>query len=141
MSRISFFTAAVILCISLTLQFLFASAGIFINLVLAVLITFAFALDFWELCVLVLCAVFVLNWQPMPSIAIIVFALIPLAAYGFKTFARLELWIGNAAALVFGFLLFYVIAAPGEFLGNLPGFFVNLLAALLVGELVLFLLA
>src|SRR5580693_6064425 len=109
---LKFFSALAILLLALFLQFLFAGAGWHLDLALAALIAFAFILDFWELLALDLLAVFLLNWQPAPSIALLAFALIPLAVFVFHKLVRLHGWIGIPVAIFIGFLLFYIAAVP-----------------------------
>lgn len=137
-----FFSALCILLLAIFLQLFFASTGWYFNLALAVLITLAFVLDqFVELLLVDLVAVFILNWQPAPSGTLILFALIPLVAFAFRKLIHSEQWIGNLAAIFFGFSAFYIIAAPSFFIGHFWLFLPDVVVAMAVGELVLVVLS
>ncbi|MGD1003340.1 MAG: hypothetical protein ABR884_02075 [Minisyncoccia bacterium] len=136
MRRLRSILAILVLLLACALQFWFASAGVFINFILAALIVFAFFFDIWELLVFILFAIFVINWSPIMSVDIFLFAIIPIAAYAFhKVFA----WTGWAAvpvAIVCGFILLYLAIAPATFLANWNVFFIDLFGALIFGILV-----
>jgi hypothetical protein len=134
---LKFFSALAILLLALFAEIVLASVGLHFSLALAVLIAFAFVLDFWELLILDLVAVFILNWQPAPSAALIAFALVPLAAFAFYKLTHWHGWTGVLVAVIAGFLIFYIVAAPGFFLHDLAGFMLDLIVGLLVGEAVL----
>ena len=70
MLRLRSILAILILLLACAFQFWFASAGVFVNFILATLIVFAFFFDIWELLVFVLFAIFVVNWQPGLSVDI-----------------------------------------------------------------------
>jgi hypothetical protein len=136
---IKFFSALAILLFAIFLQLFFASVGWYFNLSLAVLIAFAFALnDLWELLVADLLAVFILNWQPAPSGTLILFALIPLAAFAFRKLVRTERWIGTLTTIFFGFLTFYLLVAPAPLSYFIVPFLEDVMVAFLVGELIVF---
>ena len=132
---LKFLSGLAILFLAFVLQFLFASSGFYYNLALATLITFALIFDFWELLALDLLAVFILNWQPAPSATLIAFALIPLAAFGFRTFTRWHGWIGNVIAIACGFLIFNIAAVPTFFPWHIWQFLIDLAVGLIVGEI------
>lgn len=134
---LKFFSTLAILFLALFVEIVLASVGFHFSLALAVLIAFAFILNFWELLILDLIAVFILNWQPTPSAALLIFALIPLAAFAFYKLTHWHGWTGVLVAIIVGFLLFYIGAAPTLFLENLPTFLLDLIIGLLVGEAVL----
>jgi hypothetical protein len=129
--------AILILFLACGLQFLLGSAGVFINLILATLVAFAFFFDFFEVVVFILFAIFVINWQPLFSIELAFFVLIPLAAFVFHKFFAWSAWAGIPVMVIGGFLVFYLAIAPGAFLGNFPAFVVDVIGSLLFGELVL----
>lgn len=134
-----FFSAITFLFIAIFLEFFLASAGWHFNLVLAVLIACAFALDdFWELLLADLLAVFILNWQPAPSGTLILFAIIPLAAFAFRNLIRPQVWIGTLGAICFGFLIFYVAAAGSQFPSHFIMFLEDIVVGIAAGELVVF---
>ena len=126
------------LILAFFLQFLFAGVGWHLTLSLAALIAFAFILDFWELLVLDLLAVFIINWQPAPSIALLAFAVIPLGAFIFYKLTRWQGWIGALIAIALGFLIFYAIAAPAMFIQNLLLLAMDMVIGLAAGEIILF---
>ncbi len=132
-----FFSAIAVLLLALFVEIFLASAGIHVTLALAALIAFAFIFDFWELLVLDLAAVFILNWEPTSSTALIAFALIPLAAFSFRKLTHWHGWTGNLIAISIGFLIFYIAAGPLFFTKNLLQFFLDLAVGLVVGQAVL----
>jgi hypothetical protein len=134
--RLRFILAVLIFLLACTLQFWFASAGVFINFILASLIVFAFFFDLWELLVFVLFAVLVINWQPAPSVDIFVFGIIPLAAYAFHKVFVWTLWAAVPTAIVCGFLILYLAIAPAAFLGNGEVFLKDVLGGLIFGGIV-----
>lgn len=134
--RLRFILAILILLFACALQFWFASAGAFVNFILAALIAFAFFFDVWELLVLVLFAVLVVNWQPAPSVDIFVFAIIPIAAFAFHKAFRWSPWAGVPVAIVVGFLLLYLAIAPAMFLADWEPFLTDLFGGLVFGGLV-----
>ncbi|HUC01671.1 MAG TPA: hypothetical protein VMA75_02090 [Candidatus Paceibacterota bacterium] len=136
--RLRFILAILILLLACSLQFWFASANVFVNFILAALIVFAFFFDFWEMLVFVLFAVFVVNWAPAPSVDIVVFGLIPLAAFAFHKAFRWSRWAGAPVAIVAGFLLLYLAIAPAAFLPGWESFLTDLFGGLVFGALVFF---
>jgi hypothetical protein len=129
--------AILILFLACGLQFLLGSAGVFVNLILATLIAFAFFFDFFEMAVFILFAIFVINWQPAFSIELALFVIIPLAAFAFHKFFAWSAWAGIPVMIVCGFLVLYLAVAPGAFIGNFPAFVLDIIGSLLLGELVL----
>jgi hypothetical protein len=117
-----FFAGLLILGIACMAQFSFASTGVVIDFVFAALIAFAFVFDFWELFFFVVLSVFIMNWQPAPSVAIFAFAAIPVIAYLFRVVFPWELWIGVIISLILGLFLLYLIASP-QFIVAEPSLF------------------
>jgi hypothetical protein len=134
--RLRSIIAILILLLACALQFWFASAGTFINFILATLIVFAFFFDIWELLVFTLFAIFVVNWQPAPSADIFLFGILPIAAYAFHKVFAWTVWAAIPAALVCGFFLLYLAIAPSAILGNGGLFLVDLFGGLVFGGLV-----
>jgi len=126
------------LLLACALQFWFASAGVFINFILATLVVFAFYFDIWELLVFILFAVLVINWQPAMSVDIFVFSLIPIAAYAFHKVFAWTPWMAAPVAIVCGFFLLYLAIAPAAFLANSGSFLIDLLGGLIFGGMVFF---
>jgi hypothetical protein len=116
---------------------LLGSAGVFINLILATLIAFAFFFDFFEMSVFVLFSLFVVNWQPAFSIDMALFVVIPFAAFIFHKFFAWSAWAGIPAMIVGGFLLLYLVVAPHMIVTNFAAFVLDMIGSLLFGELVL----
>lgn len=135
-----FLSILAIVLLVLVVQFALASAGFHLNLVLAVLIALAFVSDFWELAFFVLLSVFLLNWKPTASGTMILFTLIPFAAFTFQKLVRSQAWIGNLIAIFVGFLIFYFAPTPTMFLANVMPFLMDVVVGLLLGEIVLLLL-
>lgn len=134
--RLRFILAFLILLFACALQSWFASINIFFDFLLAALIVFAFFFDIWELIVFILFSIFVINWQPEFSPEIILFAIIPIAAYGFHKFFNLISWIAAPIALVVGFLIFSILVAPSTFFAHGELFLMDLVGGLVFGELV-----
>jgi hypothetical protein len=134
--RIRSILGILILLLACALQFWFASANVFVNFILAALIVFAFFFDIWELVIYILFAVFVVNWQPGLSIDIIVFAIIPVAAYAFHKVFAWAAWAAAPVAIICGFVLLYLAVAPAAFLGNWELLLTDLFGGLVFGGLV-----
>jgi hypothetical protein len=134
--RIRFILAFLILIFACVLQSWLVSMNIFIDLILATLIVFAFFFELWELLVFILFGIFVINWQPAISLEIILFAAIPLIIYGFYRLFALTSWITAPLAIILGFLLFYIVISPAILFSNATGFLMDLFGGLVFGELV-----
>jgi hypothetical protein len=128
--------AILVLFLACGLQFLLGSAGVFVNLILTSLISFAFFFDFFEMAVFVLFAIFVVNWQPAFSVEIALFIAIPFAAFAFHKFFAWSAWAAIPVMIVGGFFVFYLVVAPGAFFANFPVFVLDLLGSLIFGGLV-----
>lgn len=136
--RIRFILALLIIVFACALQSWFASMNIFIDFILAALIVFAFFFDIWELLVFILFSVFVINWQPAISTEIILFGIIPIAAYASYKFFALIRWAAIPIAIIVGFLVFYLVIASGMFFANGELFLIDVLGGLVFGELVFY---
>jgi hypothetical protein len=134
--RTRFILAFLILIFACALQSWFASFNIFIDLILATLIAFAFFFDITELLVFILFGILVINWQPAISIEVILFGIIPLLTFGFYKMFALILWAAVPIAIVVGFLIFYITVAPGMFFANGYQFLMDVFGALIFGEFV-----
>lgn len=126
----------VIFFIALVLQFWFAQAGVSLNLSFAALISLAFIFGFWELIVLVLLGVFIMNWQPAASVEILIFALYPIAAHFSRGIFHWQAWIEPLIAVLVGFFILYLAAAPAAF--HLPQFLLDVAAGLIFSAIVFF---
>jgi hypothetical protein len=129
-------TAFLILVLASGIQFWLSGGGIFLNLIFAALIVFAFFFDFWEMALFVLLGVLVINWQPAPSTEIFLFAFIPLIVFALRGVVRSERWVTVPIAIVCGLLVFYAIADPHFLLSNPVAFLEDLFGSLIAGELV-----
>lgn len=136
--RLRFILALLVLLLACALQFWFASVGVFINFILAALIVFAFFFDIWELLIFILFSIFVVNWQPGVSLDIIVFGIIPIAAFAFHKALGWTLFAGIPVAIIVGFLALYLAVAPDAFLGNIIPFLTDIFGGLLFGGGVFF---
>jgi hypothetical protein len=136
--RLRSILAILVLLLACALQFWFASAGVFVNFILATLIVFAFYFDIWELLVFVLFGIFVVNWQPAVSTDIFIFGLIPIAAYAFHKVFAWSMWAAAPAAIVCGFFLLYLAIAPAALLSNWELLSIDVLGGLIFGGLVFF---
>lgn len=140
MPRLRSILGLLILLLACALQFWFASAGVFINFILAALIVFAFFFEIWSLLVYILFAIFVINWAPGVHLDLIVFGLIPIAAFAFHKVFAWTVWAGIPVAIVGGFLLLYLAIAPALFLMNGTSFLADIFGSLLFGALAFFML-
>jgi hypothetical protein len=68
-------------------------------------------------------------------VEIIAFALIPILAYAVHKFFALIPAVVVPIAIIIGFLLFYLVVAPGTFFANIELFLMDLLGGLVFGEL------
>lgn len=143
-----FFSGALVFAIAYILQFSFMPTGTIVNFVFAALIALSFifsarnaALDgkqrgFWELFFFILAGVFLMNWQPAFSIALIVFAAIPIFTYFFHVMFPLEAWIGVIISLFAGFIILYLITAPRFIVAATPSFLIDLFVGSAFGFMV-----
>jgi len=136
--RLRFILAILILLLACALQFWFASAGTFVNFILATLIVFAFFFDIWELIVFILFAILVINWQPAISVDVFVFGIIPVAAYAFHKVFAWTPWVAAPDLIVCGFFLLYLSIAPVAFLTDWSLFLMDIFGGLVFGGLVFF---
>ena len=131
-----FFVGIVVILVACVLEFFFASAGLFLNFILASLIVSAFLFIFWELAVLVLIAIFLVQWAPAPSATLIVFAVIPFAAWAFRRIFSLRPAAGIPCMIVCGLAVFYLVGASSFSLSLLGMFFIDIVVSLIFGGLV-----
>ncbi len=134
-----FLIAFLSLIFALFLQILLGDAsGIWINFALSALVAAACFVDFTELLVLILCSVFVLNWQPAASAEIILFACLPcivffthkLLPFPFRS------WLMSALAVFSCTLIFYLVFGAGLIVHNPQLFFADLACAIISGAIV-----
>lgn len=154
---VKFLSGLAIFIIACLLQFSFVPAGITINFIFATLIAFSFVFPqgwsvpggfarrmmpvggrggFWELSFFVLAGVFLMNWMPAPSIALAVFAAMPILAYFFGSVFPFETWIGVIFSLFAGFLILYLVAVPQFIIVAMSSFLLDLFAGSAFGLLV-----
>jgi hypothetical protein len=138
--NLRFLAGVVVLFIAFILQFFLATAGIFVNFFFAALITFAFIFIFWELLVLVLLTVFIVNWQPGASVEIFIFVFYPLVVFFLRGWGHFQVWFKNLVAILAGFLLLYVTLAGRSFIYHPGAFFTDLAGGLIFGSVLFFLL-
>ena len=108
----------------------------YFDLSFAALISFALLFGLWELIVLVLFAVFILNWQPAVSIEILIFALYPIAVHFVRNIFQWQQWLKNLVAITVGFLVLYIGAGGTGFIHHPQTFLLDLLAGLVFGALI-----
>lgn len=121
--------AILVLAIGIILQLTIGGAfGLWPSFALAALVAAVFFLGFWELLVLVLSAVFALNWQPAWSWELIALGGLPLVFFFARERFSWQAWLVNLFLVSFGVVLFYAIfgirfvfAAPSVFLADLLG--------------------
>lgn len=130
-----FVRALLIFLLAAAIQFWLAGGGIFLDLLFAVLIVFAFFMDFWEMAFFILLGIFLLNWMPAPSLELVLFALIPLAFFFFRSALRLERWVVALSAIALGSVVFYLVIAPRLFIVQPGAFLEDLCGGLIAGAL------
>jgi len=140
MKALRLVAAIAILFFAATLQFLLASTGIFVNILFATLIAFAFLFAFWEVFFFILIAIFIINWQPRVSGELVIFIVVPLVAFFIHKFFSWQGWAGNVIAIIFGTLMLYLVFAPGMYFRGISVLLVDLLASVSFGSAVFTLL-
>jgi len=130
-----FILALLFLALAFVLQFWFASFGVFINFILAALITFAFVFDIWDVLVFILAAIFIVNWQPAFSVEIFLVAALPLAAHLVSRYASFEPWAADSVSIFCGLLVLYLAVAPGLFIADWRMFLTDLVSCLIFGSI------
>lgn len=129
--------AIFVFILAVMLQLWFASGGMRGDFVLAALIVFAFLFEFWELVAFILFGIFLLNLWPSFNLAMLMFALVPLAIYVLRRRFSLDLWLGVAASIAGGIIVFYAVTAPLAAFSAAGPLILDLIACVLFGELVL----
>ncbi len=128
---IRFILASLFLALAIVLQFWFASFGVYINVILASLMTFAFLFDIWDLVIFILAAIFIINWQPTFSLEIALFIALPLLAYSINRYSSTEPWVASLTSILVGLVILYLAVAPGLFFSEWKVFVTDLLACLI----------
>ena len=131
-----FILALLFLALAFVMQFWFASFGVYVNFILATLITLAFLFDIWDVSFFILAAIFIVNWQPAVSVEIVLIAVLPLAAFLLNRYSLSEPWAANLLCIFLGLLILYLVIAPGAFLASWKIFFIDLAASLIFGAIV-----
>jgi hypothetical protein len=136
-----FFSGITIFIIACLLQFSLAPAGVTVDFIFAALIAFSFifsfrAGEFWELILFILAGVFVTNWIPAPSIALVAFVAIPIFTGVFSAVFSWEAWTGVVISLVLGFVVLYLVAAPQFIFAATPSFLIDLFTGSAFGMVV-----
>jgi len=122
----------VLVALLLTLKFKVA-LGWSPDFLLPVLAAAGFLLDIYSLILLILLAMWVLNWQAGLPLELWLLAAAPLAAWLGKKFLPSAPWLTLAAAIGAGEVLLYVFADTGIFWNNLGSIVANVLFAVLLG--------
>ena len=137
MNYLKFFTGILVLILAFFLQFWLGVWGIYANFVFATLIVFVFLFDIGEFIFFVLLGVFLINWQPMASIDIIAFAIIPLIAFAARFWFHWDQWVGSVASVVIALLLLYFVISPKMIIQPFGSFIVDLLLSIIFAEAIL----
>ena len=134
--RFKFLTAVIALILAIVLQlFLGEVLGVWTNIVLASLVTAAFFLNFLELLFLILLAVFVLNWQPAPSLEMALYAALPISTLLMHKFFPFKSWLGNLVAIFLALLIFYLAVGPRFLITSPVVFLWDLAIGLVLGSI------
>jgi hypothetical protein len=137
--KLKFTAGLFLLFIVLIAQFWLATAGIYLDLAFAALISFAFIFGFWELMVFVVLTTFIINWQPAASLEILIFALFPVAVYFSRNIVHWQLWLEDLAAIFLGYFVLYLSVTHGRL--HWTPFFIDTGAGLVLGALIFFVLS
>ena len=129
--------AVLVFILAVMLQLWFAPAGMRGDFVLATLIVFAFLFTFWELAIFILLGIFLLNVEAYSAVAALMLTIVPLAVYFARRRFPLDLWLGTAAGIVIGTLVFYAAVAPLAAFHAAGFFALDILVCVLFGELAL----
>lgn len=134
--RLKFLTAVIVLVLAVVLQlFLGEVLGVWTNIVLASLVTAAFLLNFLELLFLILFAIFVLNWQPAPSLEMALYAALPILTLLLRKFFPFKSWLGNLIAISSALLIFYLAVSPRFLITSPIVFLLDLASGLVLGSI------
>ncbi len=126
--------AVSLLAIALVLQTTLGNIfDIKIDISLAALVAASFFLGFLELLFLVAAAVFFLNWQPVLSLDIAIFALIPVAAYFVRNTFPWQPWVSNLILIITGTILSYIIFGTSVFAVKPEIFVWDILGSIIFG--------
>src|SRR3989344_6544600 len=91
-------TVATLLCVGIGIFFeilIGDIGGIWINAVLAALISLSFILALPEILLVPFFALFVINWQPAISFELIVLGILPILSFLIRKWLPLEPWVGS----------------------------------------------
>ncbi len=128
--------AFIFLILGIFLQlFIGGTGGIWLNFTLAALVTAAFLLNFLELLLLCLVAVFILNWQPAFSLEIVLYTALPLVFFSFRKLFSFKLWLAAPAAIFLSFLIFYLAIGPRFLVAAPTVFLLDLVVGLAFGAI------
>jgi len=134
--NIRFIAAVFAVFLACVLQFWFASLGIAVNLILAALIALAFLFGIWEVVFFTVLALFIINWQPAFGEEIVLFGVLPLAAYASHRLFSWEAWAGSLVAIAAGLVITYGALEPEIFFARPGAFLLDLIGSLLFGAAV-----
>jgi hypothetical protein len=131
---VRFIGAALLVLVVLALNLkLKAVLGWSPDILLPALVAAGFFLNLYSLALLVLLVVWVLNWQAGLPSELIIFAIVPFAAWLGKKFSPLPAWLTLTLIIVLGEVLLYAISVPGAFFGNIGFIALNTAFAALLG--------
>lgn len=131
-------SAILVFALAIMLQLWFSPGGMRGDFVLAALIVFAFLFEFWELIFFILLGIFFLNPSLGPNIGMFMLAIVPLAAYFVRRRFSLDPWLGAAAGVAIGAIVFYAVVAPMAAFHAVGFLLLDILACVLFGELMLY---
>jgi hypothetical protein len=126
-----FLAGTILLILACIAQIWLGWVGMPVNLALAALISFAFLFGFWELFAFVLAAIFLLNWQPGPSLESLMLVLLPLGAFCIHKLSYWQAWVGMLISVTVALILFYLIIAPALILSRFAMFFTDLISCII----------
>jgi hypothetical protein len=136
-----FFSSLLIILIASILQFIFIPNNIIINFIFATLIIFSFVFlredyGFLKLLFFVMLGIFLINWYPVPTFDILVYALIPIVIYLFSKNFLFQSLFCAIISLVLGFFALYLLIEPSFIINSFNIFLLDMLTSSSFGLLV-----
>jgi hypothetical protein len=138
---VKFFSSLLIILIASILQFIFIPNNIIINFIIATLIIFSFIFlredyGFLKLLFFVILGTFLINWYPILTFDILVYALIPIFIYLFSKKFLFQSLFCVIISLVLGFFALYLLIEPSFIVNSFNIFLLDTLISSSFGLLV-----
>ncbi len=133
MIRVRFIVILLTLMLVLALQGVLGRMGVHADLILAALVVAAFFLNGYELFTSALFSVWLLNWQPAPSVEVALILIFPHVAGALQRFFPYQPWLAAAIMVVVGQALLPLASGSAAFVLNGSVFIPAVLASTAFG--------